>query len=510
MKPTATASASLILLVLATFACLDPVPATVIHVPGDAATIATGIASASAGDTVMIACGTYHEHNLYTDAPLTFASETGDPSCVTIDGDQTGWVLFIQDADGTVLSGLTFKGGLAEYGGGVFANETYITIQDCVFRENRATREGGGLTCTRATANISNCQFIDNVADWGGGGLLLDEDLVTVTDCTFTGNSGIWGGGLAAYRQATTGSFTDCDFVDNRAVGEESYGGGGYTWGGAAPTFIHCTFTTNVSDYLGGGFYTDSDCATGFSDCTFERNSAMYGGGLYVCDADGGGVTDCSFIENAAVDGGGLCYESVDNTSLTYSLFARNVATRAGGGLTLDDSSIGPTDCTFFGNSARYGGGIALRWCTDPTVSGCTIALNHIEGDSSAGAGIVAWTGTTMSIERSIVAFNTGGPAVACTLGVSVDVTTSDIHGNEGGDWVDCLAGQESANDNTEADPRFCAMYEDDFTLCSDSPCLPDVNGVALMGAHGAGCAACDATVRERSWGAIKALFRDR
>jgi hypothetical protein len=510
MGATRSERASLILAAAAVFAVVSVSSATVIRVPDDAATIAAGISSASAGDTVMIACGTYHERNMYVFVPITLTSETGDPSCVTIDGDATGWVLFIQDADGTVLSGLTIAHGLANYGAGVFANETRTTIHDCVFRENHATEEGGGLTCTRDLASISNCQFIDNVADLGGGGMVLDEESGALTDCTFTGNSAIWGGGLAAYRQATTASFVDCDFVDNRAVGEESYGAGGYCWDGAAPTFTHWTFTANVSDHCGGGFACDTDCATGFSDCTFEANDAVYGGGLYDYDSAGGGTTDCAFIENTASDGGGIYYESVDNAWLTYSLFARNVATRAGGGITLDDSSGGPTGCTLFGNTARYGGGMALRWCTDPTVSGCTIALNHIEGDSAAGAGIVAWTGTSMSIDRSIIAFNTSGPAVACTLGVVVDVTTSNVHGNEGGDWVDCLAGQESANNNTDADPRFCAMFEDDFMLCSNSPCLPEVNGVALMGARAAGCTECLAAVRETSWGAIKALFLRR
>ena len=48
-----------------------------------------------------------------------------------------------------------------------------------------------------------------------------------------------------------------------------------------------------------------------------------------------------------------------------------------------------------------------------------------------------------------------------------------------------------------------------DFTLCANSPCLPEYNGCnVLIGAYGEGCAECSSPVEDRSWGAIKAMYR--
>ncbi len=62
-----------------------PVKASVVHVPGDAATIKAGITLASSGDTVLVACGTYNEHNIRMKSGVVLLSETGQPDCVTID-----------------------------------------------------------------------------------------------------------------------------------------------------------------------------------------------------------------------------------------------------------------------------------------------------------------------------------------------------------------------------------------------------------------------------------------
>ena len=249
--------------------------------------------------------------------------------------------------------------------------------------------------------------------------------------------------------------------------------------------------------------------ATGLAECVMIDGDLM-GRILHLYDADGAVIWGIKFADGYSADvGGGVRVDSCDVT-FTNCIFYGSHADLEGGGLTLDGCASGAFDCTFTGNTALWGGAVAANYCSAPMLAGgCTFALNQISGTRGAGAGIAVNGGEPTQLVNCIVAFSTLGEAVYCEDGAAVTADGCVVFGNAGGDWVDCLFGQEALLYNSDEDPLFCDMLNRDFTLCSNSYCLPENNTPSVfIGAHRVGCDTCDSPVETSSWGSIKALFR--
>ena len=61
--------------------------AATIRVPSQEPTIQAGLDAASSGDTVLVSCDTYCEHNLTMTSGVTLRGETGEPSCAIVDAE---------------------------------------------------------------------------------------------------------------------------------------------------------------------------------------------------------------------------------------------------------------------------------------------------------------------------------------------------------------------------------------------------------------------------------------
>ena len=238
MRPTAhvSLSAAAVALLAAAFITMLPVSAlaTIIDVPGTQLDIAAGIAAASPGDTVRIACGTYYEHGLMISSAITLTSEENSWECVTIDGEATETILTLTDATGAVVSGITFTNGAALFGAGVYVDSCDVAFRDCKFHDNHAEVEGGGLRYRYGNPDIADCEFTYSSAADRGGNLALTGTGGTVSDCWFSGGVAEWGGGACVRIEATT-MFDHCHFVGNYAPSNEGYGGGFYCGNSAAP-----------------------------------------------------------------------------------------------------------------------------------------------------------------------------------------------------------------------------------------------------------------------------------
>jgi hypothetical protein len=150
------------------------------RVPSGVATIPAAIDSAAAGDTILVAPGTYSVNLDAGQKFLTFLSERGAEQTV-LDGGRLDSVVKLPGSG--VIDGFTIRNGRAMYGGGIMIGNY----------DGPWAPEGTIRNCT-----IENC--VAGYYDHGdGGGIFVDVriDLVTIDRCTIQDNyAGLNGGGI--------------------------------------------------------------------------------------------------------------------------------------------------------------------------------------------------------------------------------------------------------------------------------------------------------------------------
>ena len=245
-------------------------------------TIQAGIDSASLGDTVLVAAGTYTgEGNKNLDfggTDLVLVSQDG-PELTIIDCQRSGGGLYFHSGEtgAAVVEGFTITNGLrpGDWGGGISCiYGSSPTIRNCTFYGNFASR-GGGMGCWNSSPTVSNCTFYQNSAG-DGGGVYCDGSSPIVTDCEFSENVASGGSGMFCWHSSPTVS--NCDFVGNSG----EFGGGLACGDGSSPTVSNCNFVGNSAcqGYLGGGGVFCWHSSPAVRSCTFCGNSAFEGAGV--------------------------------------------------------------------------------------------------------------------------------------------------------------------------------------------------------------------------------------
>jgi predicted outer membrane repeat protein/parallel beta-helix repeat protein len=548
--------ASLVLVLAVVAAC--PAVAATIHVPDEQPTIQAGIDAASAGDTVLVACGTYYEHDIEMKSGVWLSSETGLADCVTVDAQQLGRGMYCGDVDETAtIGGITFVNGrAANAGGGLYLLRSTLAFVNCSFHSNDVYGApdalGGAVYCSESSPAMTGCTFSANHA-WRGGGMFCSDSSPVLVDCRFDANTageGAEGGGILCAGSSSP-TLTNCTLLENRAWG----GGGMYCGSSSSPTLIGCMFLDNTTFAYGtGGGAICYSASAVFTDCTFLGNhSTDDGGGMFVVGScqvvgcvfssntssgSGGGMTihgsstlaDCVFFGNSASErgggvydcglsttfsactfsgndsgdeGGGLACESYTGAALTGCTFESNIAQSAGGALACGPySTVTLTECTFADNTAGYDGGAIYSLNASTLLMNCTLTENCA---GSSGGGMHC-SGSSSTLTNCIISFSTCGEA----LSGSALFTCCDLYGNEGGDWVGSIEFWYGVNGNFSEDPLLCLQDnpEEPLALHEGSPCLPENSPCGqLVGALGLGCGPASA-VEAVSWGSIKATFR--
>lgn len=111
----------------------------------------------------------------------------------------------------------------AAYGGGININGATFSLTNCEV-SNNASYSGAGLYIQgNSEVSIDNCEFLNNTAENKGGGIFLEQGSINVLNSIFDGNEAGYGGGMSLEGgTATECKIVNCLFSNNQTT---LYGG---------------------------------------------------------------------------------------------------------------------------------------------------------------------------------------------------------------------------------------------------------------------------------------------
>lgn len=196
--------------------------ATTIHVPGEQPNIQAGVSAAAAGDTVLLAPGTYvGDGNWDVDiatAGIILGSEGGaDVTVIDCQGQGPAVTVSALGDTSTVIYGLTFTGCVGDY---QHAGAIYLlrpaAVRDCVFEGNQGGHGAAIKLWSGGTFLVDGCVFKNNSVSGGGGAISNNWCMLLLRDSVFWNNSAGSDGGAMFFYGGSCRTY-GCTFVANSA-----------------------------------------------------------------------------------------------------------------------------------------------------------------------------------------------------------------------------------------------------------------------------------------------------
>ncbi len=289
------------------FICIYCVHGAILNVPSALyPRIQDGIDAAAAGDTVLVADGTYfmpRDVDLdFRGKAITVRNANGPFYCILDCQNTVRGVRFVTNETSTsVFEGFWIKNGYSynsPAGAGILCIDSSPLITNCVISNCQAWyASGGGMHVIDGSPTVEYTTFYQNFADFNAGGVF---NALTTDD------------------KACAPFFNHCDFIENVA---ETGMGGGMMNENSWPSLGNCQFIYNFAHLRGGGMYNDNSSVPNspllWNTAFFwnnEYHSSSNGGAIYNY-ASSPGLGNCTFTEN----GGQECVYS-DAVSLPYFL----------------------------------------------------------------------------------------------------------------------------------------------------------------------------------------------
>lgn len=254
------------------------------HVPVDIPTIKMAVEdSASYGDTVLVADGTYNttsgeEFPISMKNGVVLISQS-EPSITIIDANATDRVLDCQALDSTtVVNGFTITGGSAFDAGGIYCSNSFAEISDCIIKGNAATGYvgcGGGIYCDYDNSRIIDNLITENTAlSYMGGGIYCYYSTGIIKGNTVAHNTATYGGGI--FNDHSAPLIRRNLVRKNHAL---ETGGGVDCYMTSSPEIVANVIVDNTCVQNGAGIAACYSCVPVIYNNTIAGNIGLYGGG---------------------------------------------------------------------------------------------------------------------------------------------------------------------------------------------------------------------------------------
>ncbi|MFY9342391.1 MAG: hypothetical protein WAT39_07870 [Planctomycetota bacterium] len=406
-------------------------------------TITSAIGAAVAGDTVLVAPGTYFETIDFLGKAITVRSVVG-AAMTTIDGNGVGPVVqFVTNEPPTaVLEGFTIRGGVGatvagvrSTAGGIQVVNSSPTIRRCVITANQ-----GGVGAPSSSPTL---QF---AGSGGPGGILATGSALQLIDCeVHTNVGGVGGAGVGGL------------FGNSGARGGAGGAYFGFTLAGTTPELLGCTFRNNTGG-LGGFASTGSAFGGRGGD-----------GGFELFTAGAARLSQCVVTGNVGGDGattvgtgghgghGGFDLGAPSALAVAPVLMRNCVVTGNTGG------NAGTPGNVHGGDGAGATGATAFT-AISVTIAGNVGGQPQPLGSVTGGLTVGGFMVSSAALRNCIVWGNTKS-------GVPSDLYASGIVASAQACDLGAVAGTVTGPANFSADPLFVNLAAGDVHLTAGSPC---------------------------------------
>ncbi|TKJ41667.1 hypothetical protein CEE37_03620 [candidate division LCP-89 bacterium B3_LCP] len=221
----------------------------------------------------------------------------------------------------------------------------------------------------------------------------------------------------------------------------------------------------NFPDFSGGGINCSSSNPV-IKHCTFRENSAVHAGGGIYCAYSNPVISYCSITENVlelyGAQGGGIAIKYSSNPDINHCTISQNSATN-GGGIQISNSYPLISYTTINENAALFGGGVNCGSGGNAIFSHCVISRNTTE---LMGGGMSV-TSTCPTIVNTVFESNYGDGGINFYYPITPYITYSDFYNNENGAFtylgapIPELGSLVTVNANGDSCDIFCNIFED-------------------------------------------------